>query len=573
MKSILSSILILLLGIVSSCTAQGISDELNANIQSRIDNRINTSIVIGIVSSEDTQYYSYGVKSYQNNAEADENSVFEIGSISKTFTGILLADRVVKGQLSLDDPIEKLMPEGVSAPMRNGESIRLYQLSNHTSGIPRLPSNMSPANPANPYADYTETMMLEFLNNLELSRDIGSKYEYSNFAVGLLGYVLAADQGMTYEELMIKSIAKPLGMKNTSIALSSKMSENLAKGHSGGVEVDNWDIPALAGAGAIRSTAADMTKFLAANMGIKKSKLYPAMQLSHKNTRDAKSKPSIGLGWHILERDNLSIIWHNGGTGGYRTFAGFIEDGDLGVVVLSNSDVGVDDIGLYLMDSTTPLANPKPNISTKIRSIIEEEGIDAAITVYRELKKNEMDAYDFSEINLNALGYSYLQSDETEKALALLKLNTESFPNSSNVYDSYGEALMKNSQNELAIVNYKKSVELNPGNTNAIEMLKKLGVDTDNLVENVVIADEVLESYVGKYELAPGFILSITKDGSQMYGQATGQGSNPIYPKSQNVFYLKVVDAQLQFNSKDEKIESVTLFQAGQEIVGKKLEE
>jgi len=320
---------VLVVGINPICEAQEttISEEVKENIISRVENEINTGIVVGVITSDGTTFYSYGVKSLKSKEVVDENSVFEIGSISKTFTGILLADMVIKGELNLDDPLQNLLPDGITAPTRNGKSIKLFHLSNHTSSLPRLPDNMTPANPANPYADYSEKQLYDFLNGYELTRDIGSKYEYSNYAAGLLGHVLTSKRKLTYEELMVEVIAKPLGMENTRVVFTSQMKENLAMGHSNGVEVENWNLTTLAGAGAIRSTADDMLKYLAANMGIEKSSLYSAMQLSHKNSRSEGSNPIVGLGWHTMVREELEIVWHNGGTGGYRTFAGFVKGG------------------------------------------------------------------------------------------------------------------------------------------------------------------------------------------------------------------------------------------------------
>ena len=356
MKNYILTIIALFIGISPFCHAQEkISEEVKENIKSRVENGINTGIVVGLITSDGTTYYSYGVKTLKTNDPVDENSVFEIGSISKTFTGILLADMVVKGDLNLDDPLQDLLPNGINAPTRNGESIKLFHLSNHTSSLPRLPDNMTPTNPANPYADYSEKQLYDFLNGYELTRDIGSQYEYSNYAAGLLGHVMASKRNLTYEELMVDVIAKPLGMENTSVVFTAQMKKNLAMGHSNGLEVENWDLPTVAGAGAIRSTAVDMLKYLAANMGLEKSSLYSAMQLAHQNSGSEDSNPIVGLGWHTLESDGLEIIWHNGGTGGYRTFAGFIKGGNIGVVVLSNSDAGVDDIGIHLLQPTAAL--------------------------------------------------------------------------------------------------------------------------------------------------------------------------------------------------------------------------
>ncbi|MEX0287961.1 MAG: serine hydrolase [Flavobacteriaceae bacterium] len=557
-----------------SCHAQnGLPDEVLANVELRVENDIHPGVVIGIIDDDGSRYYSFGVKSLKTNEKVDEHSIFEIGSISKTFTGILLADMVIKGELTLEDPLQSLLPEGVTAPTRNEAQIKLVHMANHTSALPRMPDNFNPANPFNPYVDYTEKQLYDFLSGHSLRRDIGAQYEYSNYAMGLLGHVLAAKKNTSYEELMLAVIAKPLGMDNTGITLSEVMKKNLAMGHNGGVEVENWDLTTLAGAGAIRSSAVDMISFLAANMGKEESTLYPAMQLAHKNSREEDAEPRVGLGWHIRVKEGTEIIWHNGGTGGYRTFAGFVKDENKGVVVLTNSTVGADDIGFHLLDPTAPLNKIKPAIGAKIREVIDKEGIAEGIKVYNDLKKQPEDLYDFSENQLNSTGYYYLAKGEVKKAVAVFELNIEAYPNSSNVYDSYAEALLEDGNKEKAIENYKKSVEINPGNQNGIDKLKELGVDSNELIEEIAIDPEILESYVGKYALAPGFVLTVSREENQMSAQATGQGQFPIFPKTENTFYYKVVEAQLVFNKdEDGKVKSVTLFQAGQQLVGAKMD-
>ncbi len=563
-----------LAGVLTACQAQTpLSEEVKANIKLRVDNGMNTGIVVGLIDTKGTSYFSYGVKSLDTKEIVDEYSIFEIGSITKTFTGILLAESILKNEMKLDDPLQLYLPQGVLAPTRNGESIKLVHMANHTSSLPRMPSNFNPSNPANPFADYSEKQLYEFLESYELPRDIGSQYEYSNYAMGLLGHILAAKQESTYEELLIERIAKPLGLKDTRIALTSSMKKNLAMGHSGGVEVENWDIPTLAGAGAIRSNAVDMLNYLVVNMGIEKSSLYSAMQLTHQNSRIEGTSPIVGLGWHTMVFDDLEIVWHNGGTGGYRTFAGFIKGGDKGVVVLSNSNAGVDDIGIHILHPDSPLKEIKPSIGAKLQEIIDTQGIETAMGTYWDLKKNKAEEFDFTEGQLNRLGYEYLNKKEVKKALAVFKLNIEAFPNSFNVYAGYGEAQLKHGDKEASIVNYRKSIKLNPGNLEAIKKLKELGVNPENIIEEIVVDEKVLATYIGKYELAPNFILTVSKEGNQLKAQATAQPEFPVFPKSENVFYFKVVEAQLTFNqNEDGKVESVTLHQAGQQIVGKKLE-
>jgi serine-type D-Ala-D-Ala carboxypeptidase/endopeptidase len=573
MKELILKTAILIAFISDGAHAQiAITEMVKNNIKLRVDNGINVGIVIGIIDANGSQYYSYGVKSLVTKEPVNENSVFEIGSITKTFTAILLADMVIKGEVSLNDPLQKYLPEGIKAPTRNGTSINLVHLANHTSSLPRMPDNFKPANPANPFADYSEKQMYEFLNGYALTRDVGSEYEYSNYAAGLLGHILATKKGVSFQKLMIDIIAKPLKLNDTRVAFTPNMKANLAMGHNEGDEVQNWDLSTLAGAGAIRSTAKDMLIYLRTNMGNVKSKLYPVMQLTHKNSRTDGSAPMVGLGWHKIISPESEIIWHNGGTGGYRTFAGFTKDGARGVVVLSNSNASVDDIGVHVLNPKSPLKEIKPSIGIKVRSIIDTQGIEAGVRAYWDLKKDQAAQFDFSENQLNSLGNAYLRKGEMEKAIAVFSANIEAFPQSSNAFLSRGEALAKHGDKDKAIEDFKKSIVLNPGNQAAIDALTKLGVDAKSVASEIVVDTQTLESYVGQYQLAPGFILTVSREDNQLKAQATGQPQFPVFPKSQNVFYFKVVEAQLTFNKIEEgKVQSVTLHQAGQEIVGKKL--
>jgi CubicO group peptidase (beta-lactamase class C family) len=232
----------------------------------------------------------------------------------------------------------------------------MVDLATHTSGLPRLPTNLTPADPANPYADYTVEQLYAFLSGHTLRRDVGAEYEYSNYGFGLLGQLLATSVGMTYEELVTTHLTRALAMTDTRITLTPDMHTRLAGGHVGILATSSWDIPTLAGAGALRSTAADMVQFLRANMGLVDTPLLQAMQTSHEPRHPAGSEAlHIGLGWHILIRDGRHLVWHNGGTGGYRSFAGFRRDQHRGVVVLTNSNRSADDIGYHLLDSTMPI--------------------------------------------------------------------------------------------------------------------------------------------------------------------------------------------------------------------------
>jgi CubicO group peptidase (beta-lactamase class C family) len=570
-RKILSSSLFLILFLSTSSYGQSrikLPDDVINSIEKRIEFGLNPSIVVGIIDKNGPHYFNFGKKS-DNGAEANEHTIYEIGSITKVFTATLLSQQVIDGKLKLDDPIKNYLPPQVKIPQRGESEITFGNLSDHTSGLPRLPLNMSPSDPGNPYADYTVDQMYSFLSDYKLTRDVGSAYEYSNLAQGLLGHILALNAGVTYESLMIRTIARPLGMKETKITLDKKMKKNLAIGHDKGVVVKNWDLPTLAGAGAIRSSTHDMLKFMSANLGFFNTPLQAAMKKTHEVRHDKAGNMRVGLGWHIAKGKNGDVIWHNGGTGGYRAFAGFVKETGEGVVLLTNSTESVDDIGFHLLNPESSLSIIKPSIASEIRKTIDLNGIEAAKALFYDLKKNKPDEYNFSEEDINTLGYSYMDKNLTA-ALAIFKMNIDMYPNSSNVYDSYGEALLKNGDKDLAIENYKKSVELNPANTIGIQALDKLGVKIQ--VENVEVPETTLDTYVGSYELNPGFNILITRDGKQLFGQATGQGKFELFAKSNREFYLKVVNAQVIFNVNEQAaVESLTLIQNGQKITGKKV--
>lgn len=482
MKKYITLICALVIVLSFQCKAQDpiFSDALKKNIELRVKNEIITGIVIGVITEEGTKFYSHGVKSLQTKEPVDKYSVFEIGSNTKTFTGLLLANEVINGELNLDTPLQKLLPEGITAPTRNGQTIKLVNLANHSSSLPRLPSNFTPSNPANPFGDYTEKQLYDFLESYELPRDIGSKFEYSNYGMGLLGTLLATKNNTTYEELMLKNIANPLGMKNTRLTLNPDMKKELAKGHSNGVEVESWewDISALAGAGAIQSTAVDMLKYLEANMGLKETDLYPAMELAHKLSGSGDGGTiEVGLGWITSDIEGEEVIWHDGGTSGYMSFMGFTKDGKKGVVVLTNSTGFPDDIGFHIFNPDYALANPKPSIALKINKLLKEKGLESTIQIFADLLKNHADDYNFSENEFVNTGYSFIGKGKTEEAVAIFKMYIAAHPEAWNAYDCYGDALKANSETAKAIESYRKSLELNPENTNGINMLKELGVD------------------------------------------------------------------------------------------------
>lgn len=320
-------------------------------------------IVLGLIDADgSTRVVSYG-RGGPGTKPLGPRSAFEIGSITKTFTAALLADMVTRGEMALDDPVQKYLPDGVTMPTWPGREITLTDLATHHSGLPRMPDNFEPADPANPYADYTAARLYDFLNTHELRREPGSEYEYSNLAVGLLGHVIERATGKSYEALVRERILDPLGMNTTGITLEGELSEWMTKGHNGmGDVVPYWDAMALVGAGGIRSNAEDMLKYLAAQMGPPESPIERAMRATHQPRMELDDSEFQGLAWGIRDLGTRRLLAHGGGTAGYSTFVGFDPDLEVGVVMLTNTGDFDDDLGSDLLRRGAPISTPTVDV-------------------------------------------------------------------------------------------------------------------------------------------------------------------------------------------------------------------
>jgi CubicO group peptidase (beta-lactamase class C family) len=335
-------------------------DEIARLIAERDAQRPGQGMVVGVLESGKTRIVAEGPAGA---ASFDGTSLFEIGSISKVFTAILLADMANKGEVALDDPAVTYLPAGHRMPERGGRQITLKDLSQHVSGLPRLPDNMPYGDPDDPYADYTEAQLLAFLDRYELTRDIGSQSEYSNFGVGLLGYLLGRAAGKDYETLLAERVTGPLGMHDTSVTLQPAQRARLVQGYDTFMRpAKPWNLPMLMGAGGIRSTADDMLTFAAAVID-PNSPIAAAVATAVANR--ATSSPAQALGWQIMRpAPDREALFHNGGTGGYRS-ALLVEPGrKTAVVVLMNSAVepSATDFAVHLLIGAplTPL-QPVPS--------------------------------------------------------------------------------------------------------------------------------------------------------------------------------------------------------------------
>ena len=331
---------------------EGLDPRAAAAARLELEKKRHVGLVVGTLHDGVARVEGFGRLSEARPEAPDGRTIFEIGSITKVFTGILLARLAAEGKCAVSDPAQRHVPDGWTLPARDVAVITLAQLATHTSGRPRLPNNLDPKNARDPYADYSEERLRVFMAGHTLRRRPGESYEYSNLGTGWLGWMLGRADGCSYEELAIDRIARPLGMADTRIRLDDAARARLAPPHvSPGKTAFNWELATLAGAGGLRSTAEDLLRFLAANLGDAPPALLSAMEASHEpRFKIREGGPWIGLGWHrsALE-DGRTMIWHNGGTGGYRSFCGFVKESRTAVVVLANSTADVDALGVAVL--------------------------------------------------------------------------------------------------------------------------------------------------------------------------------------------------------------------------------
>ncbi|HEY5043195.1 MAG TPA: serine hydrolase domain-containing protein [Verrucomicrobiae bacterium] len=350
--------------------AEDFTNAVHAFLQRRIEvEKRDVGLVVGIVDEHGSSIVNYGKLDNGTDQEVNGDTLFDLASVTKTFTGLLLQDMVERGEMKLDDPVTKYLPESVKMPTRNGKEITLLQLATHTSGLPLLPDNAGPKSRL-PTADYTFEKLDAFVSGYKLTREPGTKYEYSNVGIALLGQAIALKAGTNYESLVVDRICRPLEMDSTRFTLTPELKSRFATGHNQlGHVVSSWDWGALMAAAALRSTANDMLKYVSANLGLMPSSLTPLMEKTHAaHFHTDVIDEDVGLGWFITrELDGTKIVWKTGSGPGYTAFAGFDMTQRRGIVVMSSSeDEDVHTIGRLLLESEwQPDRRPK---ETKINS-------------------------------------------------------------------------------------------------------------------------------------------------------------------------------------------------------------
>ncbi len=539
----------------ASAAAERLSDNaIHALLARRVDtDRQAVGMVVGVIDAKGPRVVAHGASDVSGGRPVDGETLFEIGSVTKVFTSLLLADMVQRGEVKLDDPVVAHLPPGTVVPSRNGKAITLIDLATHTSGLPRLPSNMAMKDPLNPYADYTAAQLDAFLRDYVLTRDVGATYEYSNLGAGLLGRALAYRAGGDYETVLRKRVLTPLGMNSTAITLSPTQTARFSTGHTADLKpTPHWTIPTLAGAGSLRSTADDLLKLVAAELGYVDTPLKAAMAEQLVPRRPAGNGAiQVALGWHVWPTPEGEIVTHTGATMGFHSFVAFNRQTGLGVVVLSNTAglLGVDDIGLHLMTGSPLKTAPKTRVAVPLAAAV----FDKLVGRYVMAPGVEM--------SIRRDGERMLGQLTGQQAVEIFAESPTTF--------------------FLKVVDAQLTFTVDAEGRGTTVTLHQYGRNTtgQRLAEGAVppsppppakvatLSSAQLDALTGRYALAPGVVITVTRKDQGLFAQLTGQPIFEVFPESPTKVVWTVVPASATFTlGTDGKAISLTLHQGGRDL-------
>ncbi|HYC59349.1 MAG TPA: serine hydrolase [Thermoanaerobaculia bacterium] len=506
----------------------------------------------------------YGYANFEWQIPNTPDVRFRLGSLTKQFTSMVIMQLVAEGKIKLEDRVTTHLTD---YRKDTGDRITIAHLLNHTSGIPSYTG--LPGFFQNESRDpYTPADFVKKWASGDLEFEPGTNWAYNNSAYFLLGAIIEKVTGKTYAEALQERIFDPLGMKASGYDLPTPLIPRRASGYylAGGryFNAPYLDMTIPYAAGSLYSTVEDLYLWDRALYTEKLLKEDLKKQIFTPGLRD------YGFGWSIRktklddQKTELSIIRHNGGIHGFSTVLVRVPERKELVVLLDNTSRGdtLDALAsgiLSILHDVEP-QQPKKPIAEELQSI-DRDGA-AMVARYRELRSQKPREYDFREPELNTLGYTLLQNGRIADAIEVFRLNVEMFPESANAYDSLGESYAAAGNKELALANYRKSLELDPKNANARAVIERLEKPAPTAEE----MKYPLDAFVGRYQLAPSFILSFFVEDGKLMTQATGQNKLSLTAESATEFAVVGVPARLAFHmGADGKATAVTLFQGGQE--------
>ena len=502
-------------------------------------------VAVAWVDADGVEFLSAGVFSPEDPRPIDPDTQFEIGSMTKGFTALLLAESERAGKVSRHDSVAKyLLPPGDAAQAAL-QKITLLSLTTHTSGLPRLPFNIGPnpdGNP-NPYATYDRPALLAALREHGPVASVGQTVAYSNFGVALLGEALAAAWGTTYADALQARVLAPLGLQHTTLALADTPTPAaLAPGHAAGKRTGHWTFRSFAPAGALLSSARDLARFLQAAIGPAGAPLQAAFAATTTAQRPVEDMGGeIGLGWFLLGGQERPFAWHNGATGGYRSFAGFSRSEHRGVAILTNGGASADALGFALLGVTPP----RP-ASMAVKNAADYPGRYPLSPAFA--------------LDITAQRGALFAQATGQPRLALR-------PTARDRFATVGVAA-------------EVSFERDPAGKIRALTLHQNGRDQraprqtlPPPPKEIALPAATLAEYAGQYLIAPTFKLSVTMENGALFAQATGQGKAAIFATARDEFFYKIVEARLSFTRDDKgKVDGLILHQAGRDLPAKKSE-
>ena len=523
MKSIFLPGLALLLSLTSTTLAQENQEQSTEQFVSEIDNKIPQLLhdfsvpgaAIAIIENGEIVFQKgYGFSDIKKELKVDTKTGFNIGSISKTVAAWGVMKLVHEGKIDLDAPAEKYLTRWhLPESEFDSDGVTIRRLLSHTAGLSLHSVSAGPPYDKLPTLEDWLIGKNNGLGRVEIILEPGSRYKYSGGGFGVLQLIIEEVTGQSFEDYMQSEVLDPLGMRNSSYKIDDKIMAASASPYDKYGEATDFELFTVQAGAGLHTTLEDFTRFAIANLyRHKDNKKYNSVlptdiiQQMMEPVLATQGRYRRGLGYLTT---HMGTSWVFSGHGGSNTGwqANFTVDpaSNDGFVVLTNGGAGYAICNMLSCEWTTwktgeSLGNwcrAKPPISTKLKQIIDDKGIEDIATTYVALKKEQPDEYDFSESQLNQFGYYYMGKGDLEKAIAIFKINVDAFPYAFNVYDSYGEALLAQGAREEAIENYKQSVKLNPGNENGIKVLRGLGESTDDLLFKVPI--EHLKRLEGEY--------------------------------------------------------------------------
>lgn len=525
--------------------SQAMTDgELRQIVDQRLKgDRTGACMAVAVVEKESVAR-SFSCADDKDSARIDANSAFEIGSVSKTMTSALLADLIVQGRAALDDPLSDYLPPGTPLPDYEGQKILLRHVVTHTSGLPALPARLSATGVDDPYANLTEAGLLASLGDATLSAAPGTKFEYSNFASMVLSYAVARRAGEDYETLIRQHLFAPLQMRGAYIG-QVPAGIRPAQGHSPNRKVvPAWNFSTnLAGVGGVRATLDDMVRYVQGELGQQATSITPALELSQQPVSKA---PPMAMNWMLMPAGGRTVHVHEGGTGGFSSFVAFDDQGQRGVVILSdttwNSLGSLGTLGLHLVDSSFPLGKPrkvaKPPLEL-LDGLVGEYQVEGAMRMTLTRKDGAL--------VVQAAGQPAY---------------TMGYDDAGDFYPLDFDALLRPGRT---------------GNGYAFTWMQMGGamaakrIDAAAAKQEITVAPDRLREYAGDYPLVPGFGLAVAEKDGKLFIQGTGQQAIEVNAVEQDVFVAEVVAAEIRFErDASGKVIALTLLQGGQRLRGER---